>query len=124
MADTESERSYECIHCGGPVEAGFTTSESYERDGAIAVVKEIPCEKCRQCGATFLSDDVFAVVERQTEAAFESGSELTVIRYGSAGAAADASRSVRSLERLQGAAVTRSVSAPEIESEQRSISDE
>lgn len=56
-----------CIHCGGPVEDGHTTAESFEREGRVVLFTSLPCSKCRQCGAVFFSGDVLARIEQQTE---------------------------------------------------------
>ena len=41
-----------------------TTTETYEIDGAVVVVRGIPAEVCQQCGETYTDDDTTRQLER------------------------------------------------------------
>lgn len=66
-----------CIFCGGSLEQG--TTEYIEKQGNyIVVIKNIPCEKCKQCGEEYLSDEVMQKLELFLSKIQKISSELTV----------------------------------------------
>lgn len=66
-----------CTFCGGSAEKAVT--EYIEKQGNyIVVIKNVPCDKCTQCGETYFSDDVVRNIEKILDTIKYISSELTV----------------------------------------------
>ena len=66
-----------CTFCGGNVKPD--TTEYIEKQGNdIVVIKNVPCEKCEQCGEVHFSNDVVQAIERILDTIQYISSELTV----------------------------------------------
>jgi len=46
-----------CVMCGGPTVAA-TRPKALERDGRLAVVRDVPVEVCENCGEVYLDTAV------------------------------------------------------------------
>ncbi len=52
-----------CTFCGGIVKND--TTEYIEKQGNyIVVIKNVPCEKCEQCGEVYFSNEVALMLEK------------------------------------------------------------
>ncbi len=66
-----------CSFCGGEVKA--TTTEYIEKQGNyIIVIKNVPCDKCVQCGEEYFSTEVIKEIENILDTIQMIASELTV----------------------------------------------
>ena len=66
-----------CTFCGGNVKQDKT--EYIEKQGNyIVVIKNVPCEKCEQCGEVYFSNDVALMIEKILDTIEYISSELTV----------------------------------------------
>ncbi len=66
-----------CTFCSGSIEV--STTEYIEKQGNfIAVIKNIPCEQCNQCGEIYFSDDVVKQIEKILDSIKIIASEITV----------------------------------------------
>ena len=71
-----------CVFCGGRLKQGVT--EYIERmDNHVILIKDVPCEKCGQCGEALLSSSTVMVIEGILSGIQRIASEisLTVIDY-------------------------------------------
>lgn len=71
-----------CAFCGGKLE-NSTTEYVEKKDNYIVVIQNIPCEKCRQCGEDYFSDEVMQQIEWILSQIQRISSEIsvTVIDY-------------------------------------------
>ena len=66
-----------CTFCGGNIKA--STTEYIEKQGNyIIVIKNVPCNKCVQCGEEFFTTEVVEIIEKILDAIQFISSELTV----------------------------------------------
>ena len=66
-----------CSFCGGNLRQD--TTEYIERqDNYIVVIKNVPCEKCAQCGEVYFSNDTVQMIESILDTIQFISSELTV----------------------------------------------
>jgi YgiT-type zinc finger domain-containing protein len=66
-----------CVFCGGTLEQ--TVTDYVEKiDNYIIVIKNVPCEKCAQCGEEYFSGDVAKRIERILNGIQKISSEITV----------------------------------------------
>ncbi len=66
-----------CITCRGKLKAD--TTEYIEKQGNfIIVIKNVPCEKCEQCGETYFSDSTVQTIEKILDSIKIIASEITV----------------------------------------------
>ena len=64
-----------CFFCRGNAEQ--TTTEYIEKiDNFVVVIKNVPCEKCTQCGEEYFSNEILDSVKT-----FSSTLTVTVIDY-------------------------------------------
>lgn len=66
-----------CTFCGGNLNS--TTTEYIEKqDNYIVVIKNVPCDKCAQCGETYFDSHVVQTIEKILNTIQFIASELTV----------------------------------------------
>ena len=66
-----------CTFCGGSAKPD--TTEYIEKQGNfIVVIKNVPCEKCDQCGEVYFSNDVTKALEAILDSIGYIASEITV----------------------------------------------
>ena len=66
-----------CSFCGGNLKKDVT--EYIEKqDNYIVVIKNVPCEKCSQCGEVYFSNETVKMIERILDTIQFVSSELTV----------------------------------------------
>ncbi len=69
-----------CFFCKGEVVNGFTNHVvNYEK--SIIIIKNVPCEKCEQCGESFYSDEVATVLEKIVKQVKAIVSDIAVFEY-------------------------------------------
>ncbi|WP_330421031.1 type II toxin-antitoxin system MqsA family antitoxin [Roseburia sp. AM59-24XD] len=57
------------------------TTHVVNYNGAIIVIKNVPCEECEQCGEKFYTDDVAEKLEKMVNAAKQMMQEIAVLDY-------------------------------------------
>lgn len=66
-----------CVFCGGNLEQ--TTTDFVEKvDNYVVVIKNVPCEKCTQCGEEYFSTPVTEKLEAILDSIQKISSEITV----------------------------------------------
>ena len=71
----------QCVICQhGTTQPGLVTV-MLERDGCIAILKEVPAEVCVNCGEYYLSESVTEAVLRRAEEVVTRGVEVEILRY-------------------------------------------
>ena len=73
-----------CTVCGQQSVGEGLVTLTFERDGTIIVIKEIPGLVCPNCGEEYVPDDTAARVIETAEAAAGSGAPVKVLRYEAA----------------------------------------
>lgn len=69
-----------CFFCKGQL-ADSTTTHVVTFDNCIIVVKNVPCERCSQCGETFFNDEVAERLEQIVNSLRTAVTEIAVVSY-------------------------------------------
>ena len=70
-----------CMFCKcDSVKSGFTT-HVVNYNGAIIVIKNVPCEECEQCGEKYYTDEVAEKIEKLVDLAKQMMQEIAVLDY-------------------------------------------
>lgn len=69
-----------CFFCKGQL-ANSTTTHVVTFDNCIIVVKNVPCERCSQCGETFFNDEVAERLEQIVNSLRTAVTEIAVVSY-------------------------------------------
>ena len=70
-----------CIFCKCDTVTPSLTTHVVNYNGAIIVIKNVPCEECEQCGEKFYTDDVAEKLEKMVNAAKQMMQEIAVLDY-------------------------------------------
>ena len=66
-----------CVYCGGKLEQ--TRTDFVEKiDNYVIIIKNVPCEKCTQCGEEYFSSAVAERIESILDNIQRISSEITV----------------------------------------------
>lgn len=66
-----------CVYCGGSLQKSMT--DCVEKiDNYVIVIKNVPCEKCNQCGEEYFSTAVAEKIESILDSIQKISSEITV----------------------------------------------
>jgi len=70
-----------CFVCkSGTVEPGRVTYV-VERDGHVAVIRDVPAEVCRQCGEEYFGSETAQAIYDQAERILAHGSEVEIAKF-------------------------------------------
>ena len=72
-----------CVFCKGELKQGITDYIEKNNNDVI-LIKDVPCEKCEQCGEPFFANSIVKVIERilnRIQHNISSEISLTVIDY-------------------------------------------
>ena len=61
-----------CFYCKGDMKQGKTVF-TVQHENSLAVIKNVPCQECEQCGETEISDDVMKKIESMVDIADDAG---------------------------------------------------
>ena len=70
-----------CMFCKCDTVTQSLTTHIVNYNGAIIVIKNVPCEECEQCGEKFYTDDVAEKLEKRVNAAKQMMQEIAVLDY-------------------------------------------
>lgn len=70
-----------CMFCKCDTVTPSLTTHVVNYNGAIIVIKNVPCEECEQCGEKFYTDDVAEKLEEMVNAAKQMMQEIAVLDY-------------------------------------------
>ncbi len=70
-----------CFFCKGEMINGFTSHVVNYEECIIIIIKNVPCEKCEQCGESFYSDEVATVLEKIVKQVKAIVSDVAVFEY-------------------------------------------
>ena len=66
-----------CMFCKCDTVTPSLTTHVVNYNGAIIVIKNVPCEECEQCGEKFYTDDVAEKLEKMVNAAKQMMQEMS-----------------------------------------------
>ena len=66
-----------CSFCGGNLK-NEVTEYIEKQNNYIVIIKNVPCEKCSQCGEVYFSNETVQMIEKILDAIQYVSSELTV----------------------------------------------
>jgi len=69
-----------CFYCKGSLIAG-TTAHVVNFNKSIIVIKDVPCDKCKQCNETVYSGTIVKQLERIVNSLKGSFAEVVVANY-------------------------------------------
>ena len=69
-----------CIFCGGRM-INETTTNFKDLDSCMAIIKNVPCLTCDQCGATVFTGTVARQLENIVATLKESLTEVAIVQY-------------------------------------------
>lgn len=70
-----------CMYCKCDTVTPSLTTHVVNYNGAIIVIKNVPCEECEQCGEKFYTDDVAEKLEKMVDIAKQMMQEIAVLDY-------------------------------------------
>ena len=70
-----------CMFCKCDTVTPSLTTHVVNYNGAIIVIKNVPCEECEQCGEKFYTEDVAEKLEKMVNAAKQMMQEIAVLDY-------------------------------------------
>ena len=70
-----------CMFCKCDTVTPSLTTHVVNYDGAIIVIKNVPCEECEQCGEKFYTDDAAEKLEKMVNAAKQMMQEIAVLDH-------------------------------------------
>ena len=73
-----------CTVCGQKDIAEGLVTLTFEREGTVVVIKEVPGLVCQNCGEEYVPDETATHALESAEAAVSSGESVTVLRYEAA----------------------------------------
>ena len=74
-----------CLLCKGEMKPS-TTIHTVQMKNGSAVIKNVPCLKCEQCGEVVLSADTVEKIERILHTVEKAAAEITVVDFASSAA--------------------------------------
>ncbi|MCD7807349.1 MAG: type II toxin-antitoxin system MqsA family antitoxin [Lachnospiraceae bacterium] len=73
-----------CFYCKGNVEMSTTTYMT-DYQNCYIIIKNVPCEKCSQCGEEYISGEVLEKIENIIQQVKGMLTEIAVIDFRQAG---------------------------------------
>jgi len=71
----------ECLICkNGTTKEGFDTV-SFEKEGHLIVIRQVPGEVCENCGHFYIDSAVAVELQKKTKKAIADGAELEIFKY-------------------------------------------
>ena len=70
-----------CMLCKCDTVKQSTTTHVVNYNGAVIIIKNVPCEECEQCGEIFYTDEVAERLEEMVNDAKKLLQEISVIDY-------------------------------------------
>ena len=70
-----------CMFCRCEIVTLGVTTHVVNYNGAIIVIKNVPCEECEQCGEKFYTDEVAEKLEKMVNLAKKMMQEIAVLDY-------------------------------------------
>ena len=70
-----------CMFCKCDTVTQSLTTHVVNYNGAIIVIKNVPCEECEQCGEKYYTDEVAEQLEKMVNLAKQMMHEIAVLDY-------------------------------------------
>ncbi len=70
-----------CMFCKCDSVKSSLTTHVVNYNGAIIVIKNVPCEECEQCGEKYCTDEVAEKIEKLVDLAKQMMQEIAVLDY-------------------------------------------
>ncbi len=74
----------ECFVCKSDTIVPSKTAQTYQENGHLVVIKDIPCVECETCGETYLSTETVRRIERFLDTV--TSAEVEIVSYEAAAA--------------------------------------
>lgn len=71
-----------CFVCNSDAMAPGKTAQTYQENGHLVVIKDIPCLECTTCGETYLSTETVRHIERFLD--MVTNAEVEIVSYETA----------------------------------------
>lgn len=69
-----------CFYCKGNVEK-TTTTYMTDHQNCYIIIKNVPCEKCTQCGEEYLSGTTLEKIEKIVERVKNALTEIAIVDF-------------------------------------------
>lgn len=70
-----------CIYCRCKTTIPSSTTHVVDYKKCIIIIKNVPCEECRQCGEKYYSNEVTKQLESLVDVAKQLMQEIAIIDY-------------------------------------------
>jgi YgiT-type zinc finger domain-containing protein len=70
-----------CVICKHGDTELSTTTMTLERDGAVVAFKDVPAQVCRNCGESYVAEEISAKLLGMAEQSVRDGIEVGVRKY-------------------------------------------
>ena len=71
----------DCIICkNGTTQPGNDTL-TFEMDGHLIIIRDVPGEVCENCGHFYISSEAAIAVQKKTRKAVADGAEVEILKY-------------------------------------------
>ena len=70
-----------CMYCKCKTIKNSITTHVVNYKGCIIIVKNVPCEECEQCGATYYTSEVVEKLEQIINSAKQLKQEVAIYDY-------------------------------------------
>ncbi len=71
----------ECVICrNGTTSAGFDTL-SFEKNGHLVVIRNVPGEVCDNCGHFYIDSVAALALQKKAKKAISDGADLEILQY-------------------------------------------
>ena len=71
----------DCIICknGTPLEGKDTVT--FEKEGHLIIIREVPGEVCDNCGHFYVASEAAIEIQKKVKRAFADGAEVEILKY-------------------------------------------
>jgi len=70
-----------CFYCKGSLKEDITNHVVNLENRRVIIIRDVPCEKCTQCGETYYNDEVTSQLETIVNKLKTSLTEVAIINY-------------------------------------------
>ena len=70
-----------CVICKTGETSTKTTTVTFEKNGSTMILKDVPCERCEQCGEIYLSNEITRKLMDIVEKLSKIGGEVNIHKF-------------------------------------------
>lgn len=71
----------DCIICKNGTTREGNDTLTFEMEGHLIIIRDVPGEVCENCGHFYIDADAAIEVQRKTKRALAEGAELEILKY-------------------------------------------